>query len=164
MHNKKYFLDVIDKEISGAAQTGKATSLMMFDIDNFKSYNDTFGHPAGDKLLKTIGSIVQSSAAQEICCRYGGEEFVIIMPDTGAVDAHQKAETVRKAIEAQDFDHRKVTISAGVVVAMKSKLSAQAMTQEADKALYHSKKTGKNKTTTMIVIEKMRPVPYDAAM
>jgi diguanylate cyclase (GGDEF)-like protein len=163
LQNKRYLMDSLKAEVARAKQFNRPTSLLIFDIDNFKSYNDTFGHPAGDSLLRDIGHLIRQNANQiDITCRYGGEEFVIVMPETNPEHAVLRAEKLRRSIANHPFDHRQCTVSLGLVVAMRSDVSPDTLIKEADKALYTSKKTGKNKVTTMIIVDNnIAPIAYD---
>ncbi|MBD3249892.1 diguanylate cyclase [Candidatus Woesearchaeota archaeon] len=132
------------------ASHGKANrfSIMMIDIDNFKSINDTFGHPTGDNVLSNIAGLIRSIIrGSDIACRYGGEEFVIIMPRTGLDGAVDIAEELRKTVQNFNFDlpdKRQVTISLGVA-SYDGESSKEELIKEADKNLYKAKLDGKNK-------------------
>ena len=106
--NKRCFLaDVARKALVQCEKSGKPFSMFIFDIDHFKNFNDTKGHPAGDELLKEMGSIIrQHLRRNDLACRYGGEEFLIAMPDTGAETAYELAEKLRTTIEQEPFEHR----------------------------------------------------------
>jgi diguanylate cyclase (GGDEF)-like protein len=165
LFNKRYLLDTLKNELQRAREFGRPTAMLILDIDNFKTYNDSFGHPAGDSLLKAIGQLLlQHAGTINVPCRYGGEEFVVIMPETNVEIAHLTAERIRQAIAARSDAHRPTTASFGVAVSLKSDVPSERVLTESDKALYHSKKTGKNRTTTTVIVDaKLNPVSYDVA-
>ncbi len=165
LFNKRHLLETLKNELQRAREFGRPTALLILDVDNFKSYNDSFGHPAGHVLLKAIGQqVLQHAGTINIPCRYGGEEFVVIMPETNVEIAHLHAERIRQAIAARQDLHRATTASFGVAVSLKSDVPSERLLTESDKALYASKKTGKNKTTTTIIVDaKLNPVSYDVA-
>jgi len=166
LNNKRQFLASLERELAQGKHGSRNSALILFDIDNFKSYNDTYGHPAGDALLQQIGMLVRRCAGPlDIASRYGGEEFAIIVPDTTAEDAHKAAERIRQAIEQHPFEKRQCTISVGCVLTMRSNSIPSVLLAETDKALYNSKRTGKNKVTTIIIVDsKIHPIPYNASM
>lgn len=151
LFNHRYFQEYLTKEINRARRYQRPLTLVMFDIDNFKSYNDKYGHLMGDALLKEIARILKNNAREvDIVCRYGGEEFMIILPETEAQGAMAIAEKVRKSVESFSQTDRniialgKLTISGGVT-AYEEKLTKEQLIQRADEALYQAKKEGKNK-------------------
>ncbi len=151
--NKRFFLsDLATKGLVQSEKAGKPFSMFIFDIDHFKNFNDTKGHPAGDELLKVMGSIIRQHLRRyDHACRYGGEEFVISMPDTDAKTAYELAENLRKAIEDEPFDHREtqpagmISVSGGVATFPKDGTSVPELIRHADEALYTSKKGGRNR-------------------
>jgi diguanylate cyclase (GGDEF)-like protein len=123
----------------------------MIDVDNFKKYNDTHGHPAGDILLKQLATILQKHCAiTETPCRYGGEEFVIIIPQREQQDAQLFVEELRKKVQEQ----LPTTISIGIITCANSSLSYGSMLSNADQALYKAKNTGKNRVVSYLVLDK----------
>jgi diguanylate cyclase (GGDEF)-like protein len=136
----------IDLELRRFARYGTIVSLMMCDIDNFKEINDRYGHQDGDKILALLGSIIEAETRDsDICCRYGGEEFTVIMPSTGIRDACIFAERLRGSVEFSMPLGRAVTLSIGVATCGQSVLSSKALLGKADQALYQAKKSGKNR-------------------
>jgi diguanylate cyclase (GGDEF)-like protein/PAS domain S-box-containing protein len=123
-------------------------SLLLLDVDKFKQYNDTFGHPAGDEVLKKVAQILQSIARNtDIVARYGGEEFVIVLPETDDEGAAEAAERIREAIAGADWDKRIITASIGAASLRINTASPYMLIEEADKALYMSKEFGRNCVT-----------------
>jgi diguanylate cyclase (GGDEF)-like protein len=125
-------------------------SIALLDIDHFKSVNDTFGHPAGDAVLQGLGKLLrQQCRVADIPCRYGGEEFAIIMPDTRPADAVTLCERVRKALEAMNWarhPERKITCSIGVSGCVENvHMNPEQLVQAADQALYAAKRGGRNR-------------------
>ncbi|MBC8164121.1 MAG: sensor domain-containing diguanylate cyclase [Roseiflexaceae bacterium] len=121
-------------------------SMLMIDIDFFKQYNDTFGHPAGDEVITAVGRILRQHArASDYLARYGGEELVILLPNTGASAAALIAERFRAAVEAERWPHRAITISLGVAPLSESHTAGTMLTQAADRALYQAKRAGRNR-------------------
>jgi diguanylate cyclase (GGDEF)-like protein len=150
--NKRYFMEeLVARMIVAAEREAQPLGLFIFDIDHFKTYNDTNGHPAGDELLRSLADLLRSQMRPgDRCCRYGGEEFVIAMPDTNREEAYRCAERIRQAIEAHTFPHQEkqpngnVTVSGGVAALPHDGNSVADLTKHADSALYESKRRGRN--------------------
>jgi diguanylate cyclase (GGDEF)-like protein len=150
----KRFLNLRLGELTHRAEkTHTPLSLIIFDIDHFKKFNDTFGHPAGDSILKVVAALIKGQLREDdIAARYGGEEFVIVLPDTVKEDATRIAEKIRKAIEKHPFrvssDAAKpvsVTISGGVAGHLVDGKSSHEILSAADQALYLAKEQGRNR-------------------
>lgn len=128
-----------------------SVALISFDADNFKSYNDHYGHDAGDFLLCTLGDLTRRFFShEEVCCRTGGEEFSILMPNFSAEDAHAKAAEFLQLIEEHEFCYLDqqlptVTVSAGVAAYPHNADSLQSLCRAADFAMYEAKDNGKNR-------------------
>jgi len=138
-------------EVKRAKDGKKPLSLIMGDVDDFKHYNDTNGHPAGDEVLRQIGKILKNNTKRgDIVARYGGEEFVIILPNTLGKDAEIVAEKLRKSVEEYKFINEesqpsgKVTITFGLADYPEDSDSAEGVMKKADDALYRGKESGKN--------------------
>ncbi len=154
IHNRRFFWEEFNKEISRADRTGRSVAVAVLDVDNFKSYNDTFGHPAGDSLLKELAQLIQDNIrASDTLCRYGGDEFTVILSDVGEEGsmASEKAEKsiqrARKCVEKQDYGgggEDRVTLSAGLAVYPEDGHSVEEMVRRADRRLYRAKRAGKN--------------------
>jgi diguanylate cyclase (GGDEF)-like protein len=151
LYNLRYFHDYFDRELQRASRYGTVFSLLMFDIDNFKAINDTYGHQAGDQVLKSIASLAQKTLRNtDVVVRYGGEEFAALLPETALDRASDIADRLRQEIEemAVTWDG----IELGVTVSMglscfdpnKKHQTKDALIDIADKGLYESKRAGKN--------------------
>jgi diguanylate cyclase (GGDEF)-like protein/PAS domain S-box-containing protein len=126
-----------------------ALSVVLLDVDHFKKYNDTFGHPAGDVLLKGVASLLQERVEEgQMAARYGGEEFVLLLPDQGVEAAREFAEGIRATIEATDWPCGRITASFGVATWRPDTEGRKQLIAEADTALYVSKSEGRNRVTT----------------
>lgn len=151
LYNYRHFSLVLEQELERTRRTGQPTCLIMVDLDHFKAVNDTWGHEIGNKVLKqTANLMTQLLRRIDIPCRYGGEEFALILPGTPLPRAIQAAERLRMALQetAVEFDGQQlsVTASMGVSVYMKeSKLSVEAFIKEADGFLYQAKEAGRNR-------------------
>jgi diguanylate cyclase (GGDEF)-like protein len=156
--NRRFLDETLDAEVRRAQRCGTSLSLIMCDIDFFKRYNDRYGHQAGDDALRRIGGLLQRlfQRGSDFPCRYGGEEFAIILPETGAEQAAHLAEHLRRAMCDEALPHAFsdtadcVTLSIGVVSAPASEeRSAHWYLSQADAALYRSKDQGRNLTTAV---------------
>ncbi|MBI4146560.1 GGDEF domain-containing protein [Candidatus Woesearchaeota archaeon] len=141
-------LDLLLAQLSGQAQS---ITTMMLDADNFKNYNDSQGHQAGDKVLQNIASIIRKNVPEEaLTCRYGGEEFLIALPNYLPQKAKDIAENIRQAVEQEC----PITISIGLITCMNSSASRETLVKEADEALYRAKHLGKNKVIARLMVDK----------
>lgn len=149
LYNRRYLDETLAAEISRSRRKGAPLSIVMFDVDHFKKFNDTYGHEQGDRVLQAVAKALRDAIRKyDLPCRYGGEEFLAILPDTHAAGAFTVAERLRKDIEQMEVDGLKVTISLGV--ATFPDLPAQngdELIAFADQALYDSKRLGRNRTT-----------------
>lgn len=148
--NRAFFDQRWTEEVSRCARHGHPLAVAIVDIDHFKSVNDSFGHPAGDSVIQGVSKLIQREVrASDVACRYGGEEFVIIMPDTSPGDAHAVAERIRVSMEGivwPRHPERKVTMCLGVAgCGGATQASAQAWLEAADRNLYTAKKSGRNR-------------------
>jgi diguanylate cyclase (GGDEF)-like protein len=154
INNRRRFDEALYDEWFRARRLSTPLSLIICDIDKFKEYNDTYGHLAGDKCLTRIAHLIEDSArrAGDMAARFGGEEFVIILPDTESSNAQDIAEQLRSAILDLEIPHETssvanvITVSFGVFTTLPEKgLSPETMIEFADKALYQAKEQGRNK-------------------
>jgi len=151
--NHGYFRYLLQDELEKTKAVQGRLSLMMVDIDDFKVYNDALGHQAGDKILKELAALLKTrSRKMDLVCRYGGEEFAIILPQTEKNEAYLIAEKLRQDIAKHTFQHeeilpqKKLTVSIGLASFPENGGSAAELLSSSDKALYEAKKQGKNKT------------------
>jgi len=150
LFNQRHFIATLNTELAKAAKLDARVAVIMCDLDNFKAYNDTHGHPKGDVVLRQIARILTDNIRQrDIVARYGGEEFVIILPATGQRGAQRVAETIRAEVERFHFEGEdlsgKITITLGVAVFPTDAPDAETLIQRADEALYRGKREGKNR-------------------
>lgn len=142
LFNRRYFNELINIEVNRLKRSPASLSLLMLDIDNFKNYNDTQGHPAGDELLKGFAKVLKNSVrAQDIVCRYGGEEFIVILPQTDKKGAQIIAERIRVQVGL----YLTTTVSIGIATLPDDGAEIEQLIEKADNALYQAKKSGKNK-------------------
>lgn len=140
LYNRRYLYQRLEEEVSKFQRYKKPFSILMIDVDDFKPYNDSFGHLAGDDLLVCLASIMTKDIRPyDVLCRWGGEEFVILYPDTDRADATVAAERLRESVMTYGFDHRQVTVSIGVATYDKSEMTIDQLINKADKALYQAK-------------------------
>ncbi|MFL5840315.1 MAG: diguanylate cyclase, partial [Thermoleophilaceae bacterium] len=146
LYNRRFFYEALEKEVQRSARYGTTSSLVLFDVDNFKAINDTLGHQAGDDVLRKLGSIVDGLIRPvDSFARLGGEEFGLLLPETNQLDALLAAERLRTAISRQGIlDGRRVTISGGVATCPQDAASLEQLEHKADAALYWAKRNGKN--------------------
>jgi two-component system chemotaxis response regulator CheY len=145
--NRRRFREDLEMLFAQADRQNFPLSLILLDIDHFKQYNDTFGHPAGDRVLQQVGATLRASLrSQDVVARYGGEEFVVILPGTGAAGAVEAAERLRMAIAGRDWPLRPVTASFGAATSGLDTPDAATLVDRADRALYLSKEAGRNRT------------------
>ncbi len=150
--NRKYFDRSIDSAVQNALASGEPLSLLMFDIDHFKSFNDSYGHLTGDQVLRLVGmSLKQTIKGQDITARYGGEEFAVVLPNTGLRQALTVADHIRRAVMSKELKKKstgeilgRVTISVGVSI-LKPGDDTDSLIERADACLYAAKRNGRNR-------------------
>jgi two-component system cell cycle response regulator len=152
LNNRRYLDKHLKLLFDRAAARGRPLSVCITDIDRFKSVNDTYGHDAGDEVLKEFAARVRSTVrGADLACRYGGEEFVVIMPDTSPETAAAVAERLRHVVESEPFVLRQsgaaltVTASLGISSSIYGATSAEELVKQADRALYEAKHGGRNR-------------------
>ncbi|MDD3627146.1 MAG: sensor domain-containing diguanylate cyclase [bacterium] len=152
LNNRRVFKDVLRNELQRAKRYNHPFSLIMIDIDNFKKYNDKWGHPEGDNVLKSLAQVFKASTRDvDTIARYGGEEFIIILPETAKKDALNIAERIRRNFNRINFYPKNaskpenMTISLGVATFPEDGTIAELMINNVDNALYKAKRSGKNK-------------------
>jgi diguanylate cyclase (GGDEF)-like protein len=147
--NRRRLAEGIDAATAGAG-AASPLSVLAIDIDHFKSYNDEYGHLAGDDVLRTVAATLQANTrAGDLVARFGGEEFVVLLPGVNVVVATRIAEGLRAALESHRWPHRLVTASFGIATAWNPAEIADfsLLLSMADRALYHSKESGRNRVT-----------------
>lgn len=150
--NRKYFDRSIERAVEDALVSGEPLSLLMFDIDHFKSFDDSYGHLTGDQVLRLVAlSMKQTIKGQDITARYGGEEFAVVLPGTGLRQALTVADHIRRAVMAKELKKKstgeilgRVTISVGVSI-LKSSDDTDSLIERADACLYAAKRNGRNR-------------------
>jgi diguanylate cyclase (GGDEF)-like protein len=148
LKNVRHFRESLQSAYALAVRQGLPLSLLMIDVDHFKRYNDAHGHPAGDDVLRTVGRILAGQVREhDLVARYGGEEFVLLLPATDAASSLLLAERLRGAIERHAWPHRPVTASFGAASLTTATLRSVDLIEEADKALYQSKREGRNRVS-----------------
>ncbi|MCX7799900.1 MAG: diguanylate cyclase [Fimbriimonadales bacterium] len=146
--NHRHFQEELERACKLAGRERRPISLVMLDVDFFKQYNDTFGHPAGDEVLRRVAEILAATVRRsDVPARYGGEEFAVILPNTPLSAAAEVAERIRGAVEAQPWELRPVTVSVGVASLQGDAVAAKEAIRRADEALYRSKRGGRNRVT-----------------
>jgi diguanylate cyclase (GGDEF)-like protein/PAS domain S-box-containing protein len=151
LFNRRYMEESLDREIRRAGREGYSLGILMADLDNFKTLNDSFGHAAGDAVLRRLGQYLLGAVrAEDIACRFGGEEFVIILPKASREDAQLRAEALRTGITAQQADepmfvYPTATISVGVAAFPEHGTSVDELLLAADSALYRAKAQGRDR-------------------
>ncbi len=154
LYNRRYMEETMERELSRAAREQKPVGIMMFDIDHFKRFNDLEGHDAGDALLRELGLYLNKCIrGSDIVCRYGGEEFLAVLPGASREQTRERAEEVRLGVKEMLVYHlgkplAKCTISIGVAVYPEDEISTERLLKAADNALYRAKHEGRDRVVT----------------
>src|SRR5687768_357169 len=148
--NKRYFAETLERELSRARRYDRPLALMMFDIDHFKRCNDTYGHRAGDHVLRHMADLVRQRARKvDVVARYGGEEFAVVLPEIDLAGAAQFGDGLRRMIEEEEFvfEGRRIplAVSVGVADLDPGIANADDLIKKADARLYRAKQTGRNR-------------------
>ena len=151
--NRRHFDNTLDRQFAWARRNKSPLSIIICDVDFFKIYNDSYGHQQGDECLSQVGKILNQQAKRpcDLACRYGGEEFTVILPETNLMGAREVAESIRKAIFAQNMPHKgskiadRVSLSLGVATYNGQFKQGAEITKAADTALYQAKEQGRNR-------------------
>ncbi|WP_156386522.1 sensor domain-containing diguanylate cyclase [Aureimonas sp. Leaf454] len=171
--NRRRFDDSLEREISRAARSGAPISLLLADVDHFKTFNDTYGHPAGDACLRSVADILARTVRRpgDVAARYGGEEFAAILPETDTAGAFALAQSFRSAVAAASLEHVRsgfgvVTISVGVVTLVPDPgvTTPSDMIRSADSALYRAKGSGRNRVVRFDLEEAMLPKQVESKL
>ncbi|HXJ83871.1 MAG TPA: diguanylate cyclase [Candidatus Methylomirabilis sp.] len=153
LFNRRYMAETLEREIHRARRLGNPLALLMADVDGFKQQNDAFGHDAGDAILVELASLLQKSLRKEdVACRYGGEEFVLVLPDAAMENAVRRAEQLQDAVRRIRVPHKDavlgpITISIGVAAFPDHGTDGASLLKSADMALYQAKKAGRDRVT-----------------
>ncbi|MBI4309747.1 MAG: sensor domain-containing diguanylate cyclase [Candidatus Omnitrophica bacterium] len=151
LYLRRYMMDRLNEELKREMRSGQQLCFLMIDLDRFKQYNDTFGHIAGDIVLRTVGGILKEHFARpgDLVCRYGGEEFCVLLPDTPKKNAVSLAEEVRRKIQAKEIVLRRqkthVSASMGLAAFPNDARTREELIMKSDEALYKAKEGGRNK-------------------
>lgn len=150
LYNRRYLDEVIERELSRAMREGHPLTVMMLDLDHFKKLNDTYGHQAGDEVLKALGDMLRHNArSEDIPCRYGGEEFLLVLPNMNLSDAHVRAEQWRQKFETMHIAFGQFamsgTLSIGIATFPGHGRTRDELVEAADRALYAAKHNGRNR-------------------
>ena len=151
LFNRRYMEESLERELHRAARNNQTVSLVMLDIDHFKRFNDAFGHQAGDTLLRALGDFLsQRTRGQDVACRYGGEEFALILAGASAADAAKRSELLREELTHLAVTHSgqvlgRVTFSIGIAAYPTHATSTDQLLRAADEALYRAKDEGRDR-------------------
>jgi diguanylate cyclase (GGDEF)-like protein len=146
IHNRRYFDLFLNNEVNRSRRIGNGMSVIILDIDHFKKYNDTYGHPAGDKVIQNVAICISEGRRNaDVSARIGGEEFALILPETQVEGALIVAEKIKEAIRTSPDFENPITVSMGISVLTKKGTQADELIREADIALYEAKHTGRNR-------------------
>jgi diguanylate cyclase (GGDEF)-like protein len=150
LYNRRYMQENLEREMRRAERQGSSIGVILIDIDHFKRFNDVFGHDAGDAVLQELGRFMRKHVrGSDIACRYGGEEFVLILPGISQETAQGRAEQLRAGVKRLQLHHGaqsldRITLSLGVALYPEHGASADEVLRAADKALYQAKQGGRD--------------------
>jgi len=153
LFNRRYMEETLEREVHRARRAGRPMSILMLDVDSFKQQNDAFGHEGGDTVLRELGALLKGNLRKEdIACRYGGEEFVLVLPDATLDGAARRAEQMREAVSRLRIAYGgqmigPITVSIGVAAFPDHGQDAHALLQAADAALYQAKRDGRDRVS-----------------
>lgn len=162
LFNRRYLEESLNRELNRANRMDRTVSVVMLDLDHFKHFNDTFGHQVGDILLKEVAVVIKSRVrAGDLACRYGGEEFSLILAEVDAEGAYKCVESIRESIKHLSLHHRgqtlgTITVSAGVATFPAHGNNSEDLIRCADEALYRAKNSGRD---CIIVYEPVESKP-----
>ena len=154
LFNRRYLEETLEREIRRAVRKNHPLGLIMLDIDHFKPYNDAFGHQAGDVVLREVGKFLRKSTrSEDIACRFGGEEFLLVLPEASLETTLQRAEEIRRGIKHLDVEFAgkvlgEITMSLGVSSYPQHGSTAEKLLATVDKALYQAKSLGRDNVFT----------------
>ncbi len=154
LFNRRYLEETLDRELKRASRKQLSLGIIMLDVDNFKYFNDTYGHPAGDRILQELGSLLlRQFRGEDIACRYGGDEFIVVLPEASLEVTHQRANLICEYAKLFDLQFvvqpfNVVTLSLGVAVFPENGLTRIDLLKSVDNALYSAKRMGRGKVFT----------------
>jgi diguanylate cyclase (GGDEF)-like protein len=163
LYNRRFLTETLDREIRRAVRAEQSLGILMLDLDHFKKFNDTYGHDAGDTILRETASFLTNSIrVEDIVCRFGGEEFVVILPTADLNAAHARAERIRSKLREVTVLHQgqslgMITVSVGVAALPEHGTSPKQLLEAADAALYRAKREGRDRVVNA------EPAPADDA-
>jgi diguanylate cyclase (GGDEF)-like protein len=153
LFNRRFLEEAVERELQVASRKKQSIAVLFLDLDHFKRFNDTFGHDAGDMVLQSLADLFRAFfRATDICCRYGGEEFAIILPESSSQDAVIRADALRSEVKSLRLQYKKqtlgpLTLSAGVAAFPEHGLTSDELFKIADQCLYESKSRGRDVVT-----------------
>src|SRR6202030_4822217 len=153
LFNRRFLEESLERELQIASRKKQGIAVLFLDLDHFKRFNDTFGHDAGDMVLQSLADLFRTFfRSTDICCRYGGEEFAIILPESSAQDAVVRADALRSEIKSLRLQYKKqslgqLTLSVGVAAFPEHGSTSVALLKIADQCLYESKSRGRDAVT-----------------
>ena len=162
LFNRRFMEECLERELQRAGRKQHPVSVLFLDLDQFKRFNDTFGHDAGDLVLRSLADLLRNFfRSADVCCRYGGEEFGIIMPESSSEDSARRANALREEVKKLKLEHRSqtlglVTVSIGIAAFPEHGTSAEQLLHVADQCLYRSKAAGRD-TVTVASLPAIRP-------
>jgi diguanylate cyclase (GGDEF)-like protein len=160
LSNRRILTQRLSEELLRAQRQSHTFTVLMLDVDHFKKYNDAYGHPAGDEVLRKVANILRNcTRAGDCTARYGGEEFAVLLSGKGGDTALQLAERIRERVAAEEFVGGKVTISGGIAEFPQHGHTAEAVISSADEALYEAKREGRNRV--VFARPKQKPIKQD---
>ncbi|MBP0021831.1 MAG: PAS domain S-box protein [Cyanobacteria bacterium SBLK] len=154
LHNRRYLEEALDREVYSAARQNRGIGVILLDIDHFRTFNNTFGHEAGDLVLKTLGGFLQRSLQNsDWAARYGGEEFAIVLPDRGWEETKVRAEQLREGVKHLNFEYGnqqcdRISVSIGMAIFPQNGMTREALLKSADMALSRAKVEGRDRVCT----------------
>jgi diguanylate cyclase (GGDEF)-like protein len=151
LFNRRFLIESLERECRRSIRAGRPLSVLMLDVDHFKHFNDTFGHEAGDAILKEVGAVLRTSfRGEDAACRYGGEEFALVLTDTGTDGAITRAAELRQRVRKLSVNFRRqilgsISVSIGVAISPLHAHDAAGLLRVADRALYRAKREGRDR-------------------
>jgi diguanylate cyclase (GGDEF)-like protein len=156
LYNRRFMHDCLERELLRARRTNRSFAVMFIDLDHFKRFNDSFGHDAGDFVLQSFTKLLTSHfRGSDIICRYGGEEFALVLPDSSLIDAEMRADDLRTKVRQLAISHREtalgpITCSVGIAEFPEDGSTAEELLRVADKCLYEAKTQGRDRSATLV--------------